>query len=343
MLVTDFFYNLPEEKIAQSPIDKRDSSKLLTIDINDYKLKDNNFTEIVDYLREGDLLVFNDTRVIPARLIGNRASGAKIEVFLLKALPDDCWEVLVKPGRKAQIGEVIIFAPDFSCVVLEKTELGGRIVKFFYKGIFQDLLLQYGQVPLPPYIKKELADKNRYQTVYAKHDGSVAAPTAGLHFTEELFAKLKSMGIQTCFVTLHVGIGTFRPVSVEDILLHKMHSETYNISDESAKMINTAKAQGRRVIAVGTTAIRTIEAASEGGKVKAGTADTDIFIYPGYKFKIVDAIITNFHLPQSTLLMLVAAFMGLEEVLLAYKHAIEHDYRFFSFGDAMFIYNSKEE
>lgn len=337
MQVKDFDYCLPEDRIAQYPLEKRDSSKLMVLDVTAQKLHDKVFTDILDYLHAGDLLVFNDTRVIPARLIGKRPTGANIEVFLLKQLANDEWEVLVKPGRKALPDTEIEFGADFKCRVLSKTDFGGRIVKFEYQGVFNELLEKYGAMPLPPYIKAKLEDRERYQTVYSRCSGSVAAPTAGLHFTPELLARLEAKGVQTAFVTLHVGIGTFRPVSVDTIEEHKMHSEEYQVTPEVAELVNKAKEEGRRVIAVGTTAIRTLESATVDGKLLAGSGSTDIFIYPGYKFKTVNAIITNFHLPQSTLIMLVAAYAGREFTLQAYEHAVQNGYRFFSFGDAMFV------
>lgn len=343
MQVKDFDYYLPEDRIAQHPLKQRDSSKLMVLYVAKEQIHDRVFTDILDYLQDGDVLVFNDTRVIPARLIGKRPTGASIEVFLLKQLEHDEWEVLVKPGRKALPDTVIEFGPDFKCRVVSKTDFGGRIVRFEYDGIFNELLEKYGAMPLPPYIKAKLADRDRYQTVYAKHDGSVAAPTAGLHFTPELLDRLSSKGVQTAFVTLHVGIGTFRPVSAEQIEDHQMHSESYLVTPEVAELVNRAKSEGRRVIAVGTTAIRTLESATHDGQLVAGCGDTAIFIYPGYQFKTVDAIITNFHLPQSTLIMLVAAYAGREFVLRAYEQAVQTDYRFFSFGDAMFLTKSLEK
>ena len=339
MLVTDFYYDLPEAQIAQHPLDKRDMSKLMAVDVQNHVITDKCFREIIDFLEAGDVLVFNDTKVIPARLLGRRETGAKIEVFLLKDTGQDVWEVLVKPGRKALPGTKIFFAGDFYCEIMEKTDFGGRLAKFYYAGSFKENINKYGAMPLPPYIHEKLEDKERYQTVYAKHEGSVAAPTAGLHFTPELLQDLKNKGVQTCFVTLHVGIGTFRPVSVDRIEEHKMHTESYTLAQEVVDIINCAKQQGKRVIAVGTTAIRTLESAASSGILVAGSGQTDIFIYPGYKFKVVDAIVTNFHLPQSTLLMLVAAYMGKEFAIEAYRLAVQRDYRFFSFGDAMFLYN----
>ena len=342
MRVTDFYYDLPEEQIAQHPLAKRDMSRLMTINVGEHQITDKVFNEVQDFLVAGDVLVFNDTKVIPARLIGKRETGAKIEVFLLKDQGDDVWEVLVKPGRKALPGTKVYFTADFYCEILEKTDFGGRLAKFFYQGIFKEVLERHGLMPLPPYIHEKLLDKNRYQTVYAKYEGSVAAPTAGLHFTSDLLQSLRDKGVKTCFVTLHVGIGTFRPVSVDVIEEHKMHTESYALTQEVVGTIKQAKQQGKRVIAVGTTAIRTLESAASNGQLLAGTGQTDIFIYPGYKFKVVDAIITNFHLPQSTLLMLVAAYMGKDFALEAYRLAVQRDYRFFSFGDAMFLYNKKD-
>lgn len=339
MLVKDFDYVLPEEKIAQTPLLQRDASHLMVVDATNKTYKDGMFRDILSYLHEGDVLVFNNTRVIPARLIGRRGTGATVEVFLLKHLKKMRWEVLVKPGRKALPGEIIYFGDDFSCTIEEKTDFGGRVVNFKCDGVFQELLSKYGAMPLPPYIKTKLEDGERYQTVYSCHEGSVAAPTAGLHFTEELLGKLRERGVKTCFLTLHVGIGTFRPVTAENIHDHKMHSEEYEVLPEVAEVINTAKLNGQRVIAVGTTAVRTLESATAQGILQSGHGSTDIFIHPGYEFKMVDALITNFHLPQSTLLMLVSAYAGRELVLQAYEHAVQSDlYRFFSFGDAMFLH-----
>lgn len=342
MRVTDFNYELPEAQIAQHPLDKRDMSKLMTIDVAHHQIADRQFFDIQEFFEAGDVLVFNDTKVIPARLIGKRETGAKIEVFLLKDCGQDIWEVLVKPGRKALPGTKIVFAENFYCEIIEKTDFGGRLAKFFYQGVFKEVLDLHGLMPLPPYIHEKLADKNRYQTVYAKHEGSVAAPTAGLHFTPELLKQLRDKGVQTCFVTLHVGIGTFRPVSVDTIEEHKMHTESFALTQDTVDVITAAKHQGKKVVAVGTTAIRTLESAASSGKLIAGSGQTDIFIYPGYKFRVVDAIITNFHLPQSTLLMLVSAYMGREFALEAYKLAVQRQYRFFSFGDAMFLYNKHD-
>lgn len=339
MLLSEFDYDLPEELIAQTPCEPRNNSRLMAVDIATAELEHRHFYNLKDYLVPGDTLVFNDTRVIPARLIGAKeATGGKVEVFLLTRRSGDEWEVLVKPGKKAQIGTIISFGSELACEVVDHTDFGGRIVKFKYTGIFEEILDRLGETPLPPYIKAELADKERYQTVYAKERGSAAAPTAGLHFTEEMLAELKSMGVQLAFVTLHVGLGTFRPVNVDKIEEHVMHREYYAVPPETAKLVNAAKASGRRVIAVGTTAIRTLESAAIAkGEIAAKSGWTEIFIYPGYAFKIVDAIITNFHLPKSTLLMLISAFAGKDTIFKAYASAIAERYRFFSFGDAMLL------
>lgn len=338
MLVDDFDYQLPSEQIAQSPLSQRDNSKLMLLNKKTGALEHRVFRDIIDCLDEKDVLVFNDTKVIPARLFGRKASGARIEIFLLRRLSDCDWEVLVRPGKKAQVGTVVEFSENMSCEILAKTEFGGRVVRFCYKGIFEEQLACLGEVPLPPYIHEKLDDFSRYQTVYAQHDGSVAAPTAGLHFTDELLCKIKAQGVATAFVTLHVGIGTFRPVSVDNIEQHKMHSEYYVVEQKAADKINAAKKNGGRVISIGTTAVRVLESAGRSGIMQDTQGDTDIFIYPGYKFKMVDALLTNFHLPKSTLLMLVSALAQREMILNAYKTAIANDYRFFSFGDAMFIY-----
>lgn len=338
MFVDDFDYELPPGQIAQTPLEPRDSSRLLLVNKNSGALEHGHFYDIIDYLGKNDILVFNDTKVIPARLFGSRSTGAKIEVFLLRRLSERDWEVLVRPGRKALPGEVISFGAGVSCKLVDKTEFGGRVASFSYEGIFEEKLLQLGEVPLPPYIHEQLTDVSRYQTVYANHDGSVAAPTAGLHFTEVLLDKIRSKGVQTAFVTLHVGLGTFRPVSADKIEEHKMHSEYYTVDERTAEKINAVKASGGRVIAVGTTAVRVLESVGCDGLMKAVQGDTAIFIYPGYKFGMVDALITNFHLPKSTLLMLVSAFSNRELMLATYKTAIKEGYRFFSFGDAMFIY-----
>lgn len=339
MLLSEFDYDLPEELIAQTPCEPRNHSRLMVIDPEREQISHRCFYELKEYLASGDTLVFNDTRVIPARLFGTKAeTGGKVEVFLLNRKKGDEWEVLVKPGKKARAGAVIRFSEELSCEVVEHTDFGGRLVRFHYQGIFEEILDRLGQTPLPPYIKAELADKERYQTVYARERGSAAAPTAGLHFTQEMLNELRAMGVNLGFVTLHVGLGTFRPVSVEKIEEHAMHREYYSIPAETATLVNETKARGGRVIAVGTTAIRTLESASEkAGVIEAKSGWTEIFIYPGYSFKIIDALVTNFHLPKSTLLMLISAFAGKELVFGAYREAITERYRFFSFGDAMFI------
>ncbi|MDD6798606.1 MAG: tRNA preQ1(34) S-adenosylmethionine ribosyltransferase-isomerase QueA [Clostridia bacterium] len=342
MELHDFYYDLPQELIAQDPLSDRSSSRLMVMDRATGEIEHRVFRDIIDYLNPGDCLVINDTKVIPARLIGEReGTGAAIEVLLLKRREDmkDVWEVLVKPGKKARIGTRILFGGGkLVAEVIDIVEEGNRLIQFTYDGIFEEILDELGQMPLPPYITHKLEDKNRYQTVYAKHEGSAAAPTAGLHFTNELLEQIQKKGIDIVRVTLHVGLGTFRPVKVENILEHHMHSEFYMVSQEAADKINKARQNGGRIICVGTTSCRTIEsAAAEDGTLKACSGWTEIFIYPGYKFKILDALITNFHLPESTLLMLVSALAGREHVLAAYKTAVEEKYRFFSFGDAMFI------
>lgn len=337
MLVKDFDYDLPQELIAQHPMEPRDHSRLLVVDKNTGELEHRHFYDLVDYLKPGDVLVFNDTRVIPARLYGHKETGAHVEVFLLTRKNATDWEVLVRPGKKLQVGAKIIFSDELSCEVIEHTEFGGRVVRFSYEGIFEEILDRLGETPLPPYITAPLEDKERYQTVYSRERGSAAAPTAGLHFTRELLEKIKALGCEEVFVTLHVGLGTFRPVSAENIEDHQMHKEFYTVSEEAAAAINRAKQEGRRIIAVGTTAVRTLESAGTDGVVKAGGNWTNIFIYPGYEYRFVDALVTNFHLPQSTLLMLVSALSSREIMLAAYKTAVEEKYRFFSFGDAMFI------
>lgn len=340
MKLHDFYYDLPKELIAQDPLEDRASSRLLVLDRKDGSLKHEVFHNIIEYLKPGDCLVINDTKVIPARLYGiKKDTGAKIEVLLLKRKENDNWEVLVKPGRKAKPGTVISFGDGLlECEVKEVIDDGNRIIQFSYDGIFEEILDRLGQMPLPPYITHELKDKNRYQTVYAKHEGSAAAPTAGLHFTNELLKNIEDMGVSIAHVTLHVGLGTFRPVKVEEITDHHMHSEYYHIEQQEADKINNAKKNGGRIISVGTTSCRTLEsAADENGYLKAAGGWTDIFIYPGYKFKITDCLITNFHLPESTLLMLVSALAGRENIMNAYEEAVKEKYRFFSFGDAMFI------
>lgn len=336
----DFYFDLPEELIAQDPLADRSGSRLLVLDKETGEVSHHIFREIIDYLEPGDCLVLNDTKVIPARLIGVKEdTGAKIEVLLLKREEDNVWETLVKPGRKARPGTRISFGDGLLVgEVVDIVEEGNRKIRFEYEGIFEEILDQLGQMPLPPYITHQLEDKNRYQTVYAKHTGSAAAPTAGLHFTPELLQAIEEKGVDIAKVTLHVGLGTFRPVKVEDILDHHMHSEFYQIAEEAAEKINRAKEKGKRVICVGTTSCRTIEsAADEHGRLRACSGWTEIFIYPGYQFKVLDCLITNFHLPESTLIMLVSALAGREHVLAAYEEAIKERYRFFSFGDAMFI------
>lgn len=337
MLVTDFDYELPQELIAQHPMEPRDHSRLLVVDKNTGEIEHKHFYDLIDYLRPGDVLVFNDTRVIPARLHGTKDTGAHVEVFLLTRKNATDWEVLVRPGKKLQVGAKINFSDELSCEVIEHTDFGGRVVRFKYDGIFEEILDRLGETPLPPYITAPLEDKERYQTVYNRERGSAAAPTAGLHFTKELLQKIKAKGCEEVFVTLHVGLGTFRPVSEANIEDHKMHKEFYTVSQQAADAINKAKAEGRRIIAVGTTAVRTLESAGADGTMKAGGNWTNIFIYPGYKFRFVDELVTNFHLPQSTLLMLVSTLSTREIMLATYKTAVEEKYRFFSFGDAMFI------
>ena len=340
MKVSDFTFDLPEELIAQDPLEDRSSSKLLTLDKKTGEIRHDIFKNIAEYLRPGDCLVLNNTKVIPARLIGAKEeTGGKVEVLLLKRKQDNVWETLVKPGKKARPGARISFGDGMLVgEVLEIVEEGNRLVRFEYEGIFEEVLDQLGQMPLPPYITHQLKDKNRYQTVYAKYDGSAAAPTAGLHFTKELLDEIQKMGVKIAYVTLHVGLGTFRPVKVEDILEHHMHSEFYRIEEDDARIINETKVAGGRVISVGTTSTRTLESvAEEDGTIHAKSGWTDIFIYPGYRFKVIDGLITNFHLPESTLLMLVSALAGREHILNAYQIAVKERYRFFSFGDAMFI------
>ncbi len=336
----DFYYDLPNELIAQDPLLKRSDSRLMVLNRQDASITHKHFSDITDYLDEGDCLVINDTKVIPARLIGEKEdTGAAIEVLLLKRLGDTSWETLVKPGKKAKPGAVISFGGGkLVGKVTDVVEDGNRIIDFKFDGIFEEILDELGQMPLPPYITHKLEDKNRYQTVYAKNTGSAAAPTAGLHFTEELLANIRKKGVNIAGITLHVGLGTFRPVKVENISEHHMHSEFYVIDENAAKIINRTREKGGKIIAVGTTSTRTLEtAADENGYIKPCSGWTDIFIYPGYKFKAVDRLITNFHLPESTLLMLVSAFYDREKVLEAYKTAVEEKYRFFSFGDAMII------
>ena len=340
MDVKDFYYDLPEELIAQDPLEDRSSSRLMVLDKKTGEIQHKIFKDILDYLKPGDCLVLNNTKVIPARLFGvKEGTQAKIEILLLKRKENDIWETLVKPGKKAKPGTKIIFGDGLLVgEVIDVVEDGNRLIQFSYEGIFEEILDQLGQMPLPPYITHTLKDKNRYQTVYAKYDGSAAAPTAGLHFTKELLEKVKAKGVDIAEVTLHVGLGTFRPVKVENVLDHHMHSEFYMVSAEAAEKINATKDRGGRVISVGTTSTRTLEsAADESGRLKECSGWTEIFIYPGYKFKLIDCLITNFHLPQSTLVMLVSALAGREHVLAAYEEAVKEKYRFFSFGDAMFI------
>ncbi len=339
MKTQDFYYDLPEELIAQTPLQQRDSSRLLVLDRKTGDLQHRHFFDIIDYLQPGDCLVLNNSRVLPARLIGHRPTGGAVEVLLLRDLGDKKWECLCKPGRKMQVGSQVIFGDgELTATVTEIREDGNRVVEFHYEGIFLEVLERLGKMPLPPYIKAELADQERYQTVYSKEVGSAAAPTAGLHFTNELLDKVRAKGIQTAFVTLHVGLGTFRPVKAEEITDHHMHSELCMISQETAEMLNSTRKNGGRIVCVGTTSCRTLESlVNEDGTFCASSKWTEIFIYPGYKFKAMDALITNFHLPESTLVMLVSAFAGRENVLNAYEEAVKERYRFFSFGDAMFI------
>lgn len=332
-------YYLPEELIAQTPAEPRDHSRLLVYNRKTKKIEDKMFYDIIDYLKSGDVLVINNTKVIPARLYGIKPeTGAKIEVLLLKKLNLNTWEALLKPGKRAKIGTKIVFSDKLSLTVKEDLGFGGKIVEFTCDGVFENLIDEIGVMPLPPYIKQQYKDKNRYQTVYAKYDGSSAAPTAGLHFTKELLERIKAKGVQVVEVLLHVGLGTFRPVSEDNILEHDMHSEYIEVTKEVADTLNEAKKNGRRIIAVGTTSVRTLESAcDDSGNIIPCKKNTNIFIYPGYKFKVVDALITNFHLPESTLIMLVSAFCGIDETLAMYKHAVESKYRFFSFGDATFL------
>ena len=327
-----------DELIAQTPAEPRDSSRLLVYDRSTGKTEDRIFRDIKDYLKAGDVLVVNNTKVLPARMFAYTKSGGRVEVLLLKRQNLTDWEVLVKPGKKAKVGTELVVSQELSLTVKDRTETGERIVEFHFDGVFEDILSRVGSMPLPPYIHEKLKDQNRYQTVYCKTDGSAAAPTAGLHFTKELLQEIKDKGVQIAEVLLHVGLGTFRPVKEEDLTHHVMHTEYYCVSQEAADIVNAAKREGRRVIAVGTTSVRTLETvADENGFLRACSGDTSIFIYPPYKFKCVDALITNFHLPESTLIMLVSALMGREQCLAVYKEAVEKKYRFFSFGDAMFI------
>ena len=339
MKTSDFWYDLPEELIAQTPLQKRDTSRLLALDRVTGEISHKHFYNIIEYLRPGDCLVMNDSRVLPARLLGHRPTGGAVEVLLLRDLGDKKWECLCKPGRKMQVGNEVIFGNgELTATVCEVKDDGNRIVEFHYDGIFLEVLERLGTMPLPPYIKEELADQERYQTVYSREVGSAAAPTAGLHFTNELLDKIRDKGIKTAFVTLHVGLGTFRPVKAENISEHHMHSELCMISAETAAILNETKAKGGRVICVGTTSCRTLESlVNDDGSFEAKSKWTEIFIFPGYTFKAMDGLITNFHLPESTLVMLVSAFAGREHVLSAYAEAVRERYRFFSFGDAMFI------
>ena len=338
LLKSDYFYDLPEELIAQTPAEPRDSSRLLVYDRKTGKSEDRVFCDIKEYLRPGDVLVINNTKVLPARMYAYTKNGGRVEVLLLKRQNYTDWEVLVRPGQKAKEGVELVVSEELSLTVRSRTPTGERVVEFHFDGVFEDILSRVGSMPLPPYIHEKLKDKDRYQTVYCKTDGSAAAPTAGLHFTKELLAEIKAMGVQVAEVLLHVGLGTFRPVKEEDLTHHVMHSEYYCVSEEAAGIVNAAKREGRRVIAVGTTSVRTLETvADEKGMLRPCSGDTSIFIYPPYKFKCVDALITNFHLPESTLIMLVSAFMGREQCLALYREAVEKKYRFFSFGDAMLI------
>ena len=340
---SDFYFDLPQELIAQDPLEDRSSSRLLILNRESGEISHHVFREVADFLRPGDCLVLNDTKVIPARLLGEReGTGAHVELLLLKRRSGDVWETLVRPGKKCRPGTKLVFGDGLlKAEVLETVEEGNRLVRFSYEGIFEEVLDRLGEMPLPPYITHELKDKNRYQTVYAKHEGSAAAPTAGLHFTNELLKQIEEMGVKVAHVTLHVGLGTFRPVKVENVLDHHMHSEFYVVEESEARKVNDTKAAGGRVICVGTTSCRTVESAStDDGILQAKTGWTEIFIYPGYRFKVLDALITNFHLPESTLVMLVSALAGRGHILDAYKEAVKERYRFFSFGDAMFIASS---
>ena len=339
MRKSDFYFDLPEELIAQTPLERRDSSRLLHLDKTTGELEHRHFYDLLDYLREGDCMVFNDSRVLPARLIGTRPTGGSVELVLLRDLGEGCWECLSRPGRKTRPGTEILFGDgELKATVESVAEGGNRIVRFDYEGIFLEVLERLGKMPLPPYIKEELQDSERYQTVYSREIGSAAAPTAGLHFTKELMEKIAAKGVKLCYVTLHVGLGTFRPVKAEEIEDHEMHSEFCIIPEETARIVSETKKNGGRVIAVGTTSCRTLESfAREDGSLPATSGWTNIFIYPGYTFKCIDALVTNFHLPESTLIMLVSALAGREHVLHAYEEAVKERYRFFSFGDAMFI------
>lgn len=338
LLKSDYYYDLPEELIAQTPAQPRDSSRLLVYDRATGETQDRIFRGVTQFLRAGDVLVVNNTKVLPARMFAYTENGGKVEVLLLRRLDIDRWEVLVKPGKKARPGTDLVVSEELSLTVEDRTPTGERIVKFRFDGVFEDILSRVGTMPLPPYIHEKLKDQSRYQTVYCKTDGSAAAPTAGLHFTEELMRKIREMGVEIAEVLLHVGLGTFRPVKEEDLTHHVMHGEYYKVDERAAQIVNAAKREGRRVIAVGTTSVRTLETvADEKGMLRPCSGDTSIFIYPPYKFKCVDALITNFHLPESTLIMLVSALMGREQCLSVYRQAVEKKYRFFSFGDAMLI------
>ena len=339
MKTSDFWYDLPEELIAQTPLQQRDSSRLLVLDRVTGQVEHRHFYDILNYLNPGDCLVLNDSRVLPARLLGHRPTGGAVEVLLLRDLGDKKWECLCKPGRKMQVGNEVIFGDgELTATVVEVQETGNRVVEFHYEGIFLEVLERLGKMPLPPYIKAELQDQERYQTVYSREVGSAAAPTAGLHWTPELLEKAREKGVKTAFVTLHVGLGTFRPVQVEDVLNHHMHAELCMISEETAEILNKTRAEGGRIICVGTTSCRTLESlVNDDGSFEAKSKWTEIFIYPGYTFKAMQALITHFHLPESTLVMLVSAFAGRDHVLAAYEEAVKERYRFFSFGDAMFI------
>ncbi len=339
MKVADFDYQLPPDRIAQTPLEPRDHSKLMVVSYTKEQISHKYFYDLADYLTPNDVLVINETRVIPARLYGTAIeSGGKMEFLLLRPLTDNRWEILVKPGKRAKIGRIFDFGGKLQAKIISETDVGGRIVEFIYEGVFEDVLAELGEMPLPPYITEQLTDKERYQTVYSKEQGSVAAPTAGLHFTQRLIDQIEAMGVPIIPLVLHVGVGTFRPVQVDDVADHKMHAEFYRLSEENAQKINACKVKGGRVIAIGTTVVRTLETLAVGNScVKAGSGWTDIFIYPGYQFQIVDALVTNFHLPKSSLLMLVSAFAGSDMIQRVYKEALRGNYRFFSFGDAMLL------
>ncbi len=340
VLRSTYNYDLPEELIAQTPLKKRDESRMLCFDMGKKEIEHKHFYDLPNFLRKGDVLVLNNTRVIPCRLIGEKAgTGAKVEIFLLKRLNLNDWECLAKPGKRLKVGTRVKFSDELSCEIVDDIkEIGGKIVRFSYDGAFEDVLSRTGTTPLPPYIKTRLKNSERYQTVYSLVNGSSAAPTAGLHFTDELLQKIKDMGVIVCFVLLHVGLGTFRPVKEDNILNHDMHSEYYEVSQETADIVNKAKQEGRRVIAVGTTSVRTLESAGKSGQLVAEKGETKLFCYPPYDFKIVDCLITNFHLPESTLIMLVSAFAGYDETMRVYREAVNEKYRFFSFGDCCFFY-----